>query len=400
VLYRILVEATKSRRAAVAGLVIYFSSTGLLASVCTFFLPAKPLTMVIYIFAFYSAMRLKNAQKPGELLFQIRSKHRVLLPLMILAGLFTDETPAFLLVLLPVMFPSLFIDRANIKARWRSIAGNLFFFGLPLPVYLVLAFGIHWIVSGTSPLFAGWLESKPGAQESILATFLNTMSFKSIFINLGNYFSLPIVPHFLSGLEPVAASRGSLLIQETNFTKIVTLALFAGLVAKTALSRASRAPLLISFAVGGVGYVVLLSLIHFQFIPWTNGTVYGSTFPVFHAAILALLFGELAGRPGPQHQVMASLLVLVVCLTQIYNYQPISEAWRLTQLRLTAERYAEKKDPVISEVRFPSEITLAELQGLRSAWSAGTLDDYLRRNGVSSAAAYFLWELRTAGPPR
>jgi hypothetical protein len=225
------------------------------------------------------------------------------------------------------------------------------------------------------------------------------MNFSSIFINLGNYFSLTMVPHFLSGLVPVEASRGSLLIQEMSLTKFATLALFAALVVRTAMMKSPRTPLLLSFTAGAVGYVTLVSLIHFQFIPWTTSAIYGSVFPVFFSVMLALIFAELAAEPGPQHRITASLLILAVCATQICNFQPASEAMRQTQLRLTYERYGEKHDPVQFDLRHPSEISRAELQALRAAWRTGTLDDYLRKNGLSTAAVYFLWELRFAGAP-
>jgi hypothetical protein len=328
------------------------------------------------------------------------------LPAILLVGLFVDELPIAAFFVIPAVFWPSFLPIWPSTRRWGSRLAAWVQTGLllalPLAVFLFLV-----LVVGTAIIsraygfqfdyFGDTLRTtstrQPGA--SILDGKV-PFSFALMLENSTNLLGLSLSPWFLSPLvqSPVGEFPGS---QVSNLAQVALILAFLGACAFViARTRTMLRWHLLGLLLALPPFFFFLTVVMVHHIPIVTGYYYGAGF----ASLLAVLVGLLVGGIGigaPSLRPLAGLAVLWIVAVQSINFAPINAGWiwvhnsQVTQYQLARQRPEVQR---CVRITGPGELTRTELDAIWSAWQAGQLDSYVRRAGVTGAAAYEVFELR------
>jgi len=406
-LYRLLLNVTADRLAALAAVAVYVSGTGFLSAFTMHFMPGKSLSNLTLIAAFCAASEATRRLTPGQLLVDAPGASKYVAMLMLLAGLFLDEMPIAAFIVLPLFFWSAFVPRwpwSPFASRVGDFVKNGLFFSIPVLAFLVMVlvimppltmylFGFTFDYLGDTLLTGGNTRTASSLENAVLSGLDSSV----LLGNLTTLFGLSLVPWFISPF--ILTVNGTFPSgQVTNLPKVVTLLAFFGLAIVVAVrSRGPFAVHLRGLLVALPLFIVFLSLLMVRHIPVVTGYYYGAIF----ASLFALLVGMLVtgvSRLLPAARPVAALGVLAIVGIQLVNYGPLNDGWRVTHDDfVTPDRMVKAKDARDRRIRIVPEhrdLTATEVRAVWTAWKQGRLDRYLRENGVSSSAVYEVVELQ------
>lgn len=395
VLFHLIRNLTGCVFAAIAGIAVYLSSIGFLSGFTMGLLQGKALSNVVYIIALYLGSRIKLRAAPGDFLYQVHGIEKYLVLCVLFLGLFLDELPLFVFVLLPVVFTSLFVDIQRPWAQRRRVLINAGFFSIPFVLFLIVVVLIVPIVTRKylgfdfdyigNTLVVG--ENKRGAH-SILSGPYADFSFALVWENFTTLFGMALAPWQLSPLlkSPHGDYFGS---QVNNFPKIVILIAFFS----AAVILAYRRDLPFGGVLRGILaaaplFMLFLTLLLIRHIPISTGYYYGCTFAVLLALIAALCCGA-TSRVWHRARIMAAGAILAIVVIQIDNFIPINRGWIQTHNDMTRNAFSGELHLGKSGVRY------RELKAIWQVWREGRMEEYLKTANISAGAVYLVFELRT-----
>ena len=103
-LYKLLMRLTADRLAALASVAVYISSAGFLSGFTMALMPGKTLSNLITVAALYAAVVAAQRLQPGQLLVESPGPAKYLLVVVLTLGLFLDELPIALFLVVPILF--------------------------------------------------------------------------------------------------------------------------------------------------------------------------------------------------------------------------------------------------------------------------------------------------------
>jgi hypothetical protein len=407
-LYRLLLNVTGDRLAGLSSLALYWSATGFLSGFTMFFMPGKTLSNLILVLTLYAASEGAKRLKPGQLLVSAPGWSKYLALLTLLAGLFLDEMPIAVFLILPLMFwwqcvpawPWAQSPGQKIGAFLKNAA----FFAGPVVVFLVIVVVIAppltQMLWGYSLDYLGdtlLIHGNTRTAASLDAAVESGLDPSVIWGNISTLFGLSLAPWFTTPLVYTLNDQFP-SGQVTNLPKLVTLVAFFG--AAIFLAVKSKGP----FAVHLRGLLVslplfflFLSLLMVRHIPIVTGYYYGAIFASLFALLVAMMVTAVS-RIAPWSRPVAALAVLAIVGIQVTNYTQLNTGWRIVHNeQLTRDRMAkaplarDKRIPIAPEAR---ELSRGEVQAIWAAWKADRLDRYLRENPASTGAVYEVVELQ------
>jgi len=406
-LYRLMVNVTGDRLAALAALAVYLSGTGFLSGFTMHFMPGKTLSNTTLIVALWAASEAVKRLRPGQLLVERPGWHKYLMLAIILVGLFLDEMPITTLFLLPLFFWSAFVPRWPWTPPMQQVGAfvkNGLFYAIPVLAFLVWVlvvmppltnylWGFTFDYLGDTLLAGGHTRTAP----SLGVAVVRGVDSEVLLGNLGTLFGLSLVPRQISPF--ILTVNGTWPeSQVTNLPKIVVLALFFALAIAVAVKSTGRLAMHLRGLLAALPiFILFLSLLMVRHIPVVTGYYYGAIF----ASLFALLVGMLVAgvsQVWPRARAFAALAVLAIVGVQSVNYWPLNYGWRVTHDEgLTRDRMAKaqaQRDRRIPLQAEPHDLTKDEVQAIWLAWKQDRLERYLRDNRVSAAAVYEVVELQ------
>jgi hypothetical protein len=149
-------------------------------------------------------------------------------------------------------------------------------------------------------------------------------------------------------------------------------------------------------------FFFFLAVVMVHHIPIVTGYYYGAGFASLFAVLVAMLVRGIS-ISAPSLRPLAGVMVLWIVVVQLINFAPINAGWvAVHNDQVTQYQYARLRPEVRACVPLtgPGELTRSELSAIWSAWKDGELDAYVRRAGVTGAAAYEVFELRALDDDR
>jgi hypothetical protein len=407
-LYRLLLNVTGDRLAGLSGLALYWSATGFLSGFTMFFMPGKTLSNLILVLTLYAASEGAKRLRPGQLLVSAPGWSKYLAFLSLLVGLFLDEMPIAVFLILPLMFWGQFVPSLpwtrHLGQKVGAFLKNAAFFAGPVVVFLV-------VVVILAPPLIQWLWGYPldylgdtllihgntRTAASLDAAVESGLDPRVIWGNISTLFGLSLAPWFTTPLIYTLNDQFP-SGQTTNLPKLVTLAAFFGVAIFLAVK--STGPLAVhlrGLLVSLPLFFLFLSLLMVRHIPIVTGYYYGAIFASIFALLAAMLVTA-ASRVAPWSRPVASLAVLAIVGIQLTNYTQLNTGWRIVHdEQLTRDRMAkaplarDKRIPIAPEAR---DLSRGEVRAIWAAWKADRLDRYLRENPASAGAVYEVVELQ------
>jgi len=395
-LYRLMLNLTGDRLAALASVAVYGTATGFLSGFTMGLLQGKTLSNVVMIVALWLASEAARRLGRGRLLVDAPSWITLALGVVLFLGLFLDELPVFAFVLVPVVFFGLFVRWPPRPDDLGPTIRNGAAFALPALAFLLV---VVLVVPPLTERYFGFRFDYLGNTLAVGENRRGAVSFLQ-----GPYASLtPAVvwENFttLSGMSladwrftPLVTSRfgdypGS---QQDNLPKLATLLVFYGVAVWLAWRLGGPLAAYLRGALAALAlFVVFLSVLLIRHIPVATGFYYGAAF----AAVFALLVGLMvkgAAVWSPRLRPIAALAVLAIVLIQIDNFAQVNAGWARTHHEdLTRPAFSDQL-----RMKPPGPFDGAELQAIRQAWLAGDLEGYVRRNAIAVEAVYLVFELR------
>ena len=387
-LYKLIVNLTASKVAALSSLLVYITSIGYLSSFGMLLISGKFLSGLIYILVLYLASCLSR----HELLIRSPGRIKYLILIVLFIGLFFDEMSLYAFFLLPIFFPFLFLGK--FKKIDQDFFKNTVFYILPFGFFLIFVSVIYPLIwrnyFGTEfyyfqNTFAVG-SHKYGAQ-SFLVGPNGYFSLIQILENFINLMGLSLVPHYLTGFieSPFGKYPGSQVI---NFYQISIVGSFILIMVAT-ITRVAGNRLLIKATINIFAFTIFLSLVNIRQFPIVTGYYYGSQFSVIFSLLMAALVGSSVRRLA-YYQNLFLIVVLYISCTQLINFLPIQEGWmNMHNNLITRKRYESRYSFNDQKVNYN------ELLLIRKSWENNELDQYLKDHSISSGALYLVVELNT-----
>ncbi|KAF0144470.1 MAG: hypothetical protein FD156_1774 [Nitrospirae bacterium] len=424
-LYKLLRYFTNSKKAQVAGIIVYLSSMGFLSGFSTMLVPGKTLTSTVFILTIYCMTQIHKLQTDRQLFFQIRSKHKTIMFFVVFLGLFLDEVSFMLLFLVPILFLELFYLPVWRKDDIYRNIKNIIYFGLPFFLFsVVVIFVVPILTQHFWNYDFRYLSSLTGAAETARGAktfFLNAcgdsllLAFYKNFLNL---FGTAMVPYQISPLiHSVVPGDGchGMFTQENNLLKgLLFLAIFPALFFYAFRNRFQN-PFTIRLIVVILVFIGLETILHKRHIPIINGYYYGACFSVFFSMLAGNLY-SVASRHISVYKILVSSSLLVLVVVQAGNFKIMNKTWIVGHNNWTKNRYGvayegwegkklktmfnnqeakkQYESPYPVNIAHPVPLGRAELHKIYDSWKAGTLQEYLNQNGISSGAVYLLFYLK------
>lgn len=395
-LYRLLVNLTADRGAALASVAVFITANGFLSGFTMGLLQGKTFSNVVLLAALWAASEAFKRLRPGQVLVDAPGPAKYLMLLALLLGLFVDEMPVAAFMILPLIFFTAFIPIERGVGGIGAIVRNGLFFSIPVAVFLVFvlsivppiteaAFNCRFDYLGNTLLIGKNTYGATSLLEGPTATWTPTVMLD----NFTTLFGISLAPYFISPFR-MAQHFPYPDGQVTNVPKIVILVAFFGVAGFVAWrTRGPFANHLRGLLVAVPAFFLFLSLLQVRHLPVSTGYYYGAIFAGLLAVLVGMMFKGVslvwpAGRP-----VMA-LVVLGIVAVQLVNFQPINQGWQITHNELVT------RPGFANTVTWNDQSTLTrhELQAIWRAWRDGDLDGYLARFGVSTSAFYEVQELR------
>ena len=425
-LYKLLSHFTYSKKAQVAGVVVYLSSMGFLSGFSTMLVPGKALTNVVFILAIYCMVQIQKLQSGRQLFFEVPSRYKAILFFIIFLGLFLDELSFMLFFLLPILFLELFYLPAWTKEYLYRNVKNIIYWGLPFLSFLVVVLLVvpvlthnFWnydfrylaSLSGTSDIAKGAKTFFTNACDDSLLV--------AIYKNFMNLFGTAIMPYQVSPLIPAIvpgdACQGMLAQKNTLLKSLIFFAVFPALFYYAFRNRFQN-PFTARLIVVILVFIGLETILHKRHIPIINGYYYGGCFSILFSILAGNLYSFVRWQ-NKRDRILVSIGLLVLVVVQIDNFIIMNKAWISGHNGWTKNRYGvayenweEKKlktmfnNPEIKKQYeapyYPTHIThlnplsRAELHKIYDSWKAGALQEYLNQNSISSGAVYLLFYLK------
>jgi len=402
-LYKLVVRLTADRVAAMASIAVYISSTGFLSGFTMALMPGKTLSNLVYIAAFYFALLAAERLRPGQFLVESRGSAKYLLVLVLTLGLFLDELPIAAFLMVPVMFWRHFFPQTiSPQAIVRFVVNGLYF-ATPVLAFLVLVLVV------VPPITERYLGYRFDYLADILPSASNTRIGGSFLVGpkasltpgivLENYttlFGVSLAPALFSPFVqmPWGTYPGT---QVNNLPKLLIFLVFFGAAALVAVrARGAFGMYFRGLLCAIVVFGLFLSLLSIRHIPIVTGFYYGASFASLFAILVGMLFAGVA-RIIPRARPDAALAVVAIVVVQIANFWPINEGWKYTHNEVMSRARVLEQTPRFQR-RYPMEVgrplTMTEVNGIWSAWKQGQMQPYVRRNKLSPASSYLVFELR------
>src|SRR5262249_43793056 len=352
-LYLLLMNLTKDRVAALAGLLVYMTSIGFLSGFAMPLIPGKPLTNVIFLATLYVLSLAKTRARPGELFHEIAGGPVLAASLgaILLAGLFLDEVPLFAFLLPFLFFPELFFPRTLSRPGLIKAA----FAAAPLgAVALIFLFIVVVIVPHVTESLYGYRFNFLGAvlvnnsiiashasesvygdrfnfymavlsNNSIVSAIIEGRYTESLLANFFSFFGLLTVPCTLAPLLRHPSGEGVVTGQEANWIVVsVTLAVCAAFVWLTYTRSSSQTVYLRRTMLATLLFVLFMSAVAQWHVPFISGYVYGCAIAVFLSLLAGLAMALM--QSVWSRRLMVGLIV-AVALIQLYNFNAINRSW-------------------------------------------------------------------------
>ncbi len=383
--------------AAVLTAILYLTSTGFLSSLTMVMLAAKPLSNGILIICLYLASRLKLKAREGQLLFEIRSPLKMILLLVILTGLFTDEMPLFAFILLPLVFSELFVPPSAKIRDIGKILKNTLYFMTPFLLFLLLivfivpeitqrAFNYRFDYLGTA--FAT-KEAEMATGKSLFANQFEGFGIHSFTENLLSLFGTVFVP---GNLSPFITHRSSgAVFSGQSHTAAQALILSMVLILAAAaifFSEGEKKIYLRRFVVASLLYVLFTSILIGRHVVFMTGYYYGCAFGLFLAFAVGFCFEKLNNHPLSQF--LSTVLAGLIVAVQLANFSILNRS----HIEFHNEVWTKSDFKNVFPIADKKPLTRDELHQIRLAWKEKRLISYLREHPISSGAAFLLAELR------
>lgn len=424
-LYKLLRHFTHSKKAQVAGIIVYLSSMGFLSGFSTMLVPGKMLTSTVFILAIYCMVQIQKLQTGRQLFFEIHSKYTAIMFFIIFSGLFLDEVSFMLLFLVPILFLELFYLPVWSKdGIYRNIK-NIVYFGLPFFFFLVVVFVVVPVITEYFWNYNfRYLASLSGASEAAKGakTFFTNACGDSLFValykNFMNLFGTAMVPYQISPLIPSIVPgdgcHGMFAQESTLVKKLIFLTIFPALFFYAFRNRFQN-PFAVRLIVVTLVFIGLETVLHKRHIPIINGYYYGGCFSVLFSMLAGNLY-SVAGKHFRVYKILAAIGLLVLTVVQVNNFKKMNETWIVGHNDWTKNRYGvpyehwdetklstmfnspeikkQYEAPYPTRITHPNLLSRAELHKIYDSWKAGTLQEYLNQNGISSGAVYLLFYLK------
>ena len=396
-LYRLLVEFTGDRQSSWLAVLVYVASTGFLSGVTMLFMPGKPLTNVLFIAALYLTRRAAARADTRQVIPDIRSAAVPALLAVIFLGLLLDEASIFVLVLVPLVFPELFVGGGGGRAAVLGTGRAMLLFATPVIAFLVLVvfvtpavtrrfFGYDFDYFST---LLGYGAGAAGAR-SIYEGPYGRFSAGSLLDNTGTLLGASLVPRQLSQFVSRPGSGGVLSGQTHNvWQALILLAAIGGAIYLAARSGGAPARWFRRLAVATAAFVVFQSLLSGRHVPYITGYYYGSAFAVFFALLVGLVLAMLA-HLGGRARLAAVGVAIAVVVVQIDNFHALNQSY----LFIHNERMTRASHEATIPIAAGTPVTARELRAIWKAWRRGNLAAYLEHRPVSSGAVFLVVELR------
>jgi len=389
-LYRLVGNLTGVRMASVSTVALYLSSIGFLSGVSMYFTPGKPLANTTLAAILFWMSEIER-RRPGALFLESQLRERWYVLLVAFVGLFLDEMPIAIFMLVPVCFPSLFAKQGLSKAL---IARNVGFFLLPALAFLAF---VLIVVPLLTQFFYGYrfdyLSSLLGigkgaaGAKSFYEGPYGRFGVSNLFHNFSSLFGLSLTPEWIAPLTRHPSAGGVISGQATTVAKVAIFAIVA--VALARLARGPQAANLRRYALACMVFVVFISLVSGRHVPFITGYYYGSAWAVPFSVFAGLSVG-MAYKIGARACMIAAAAVLMIVTTQLQNYASINRAYRdVHNEGMVRHAYKEK-------LRLAAQggTTRSELNAIWSAWKRGELATYLSANSVTPGAVFLIVELQ------
>lgn len=401
-LYRLVVNLTNNRWAGFAGAIVYVTSIGFLSGIGMLLLQGKVLVNLLYIGALYLMSRISERAGSQSLSFyQVPGWEKYALLLVVFAGCFLDEMALFVFILLPALFPHLFLATSagsqipRAAAPRRTVIG-LGLYALPGVLFLLVVLVIMPVMWRTyfdrdfdylgNALVIG--QNTYGAK-SVFSGPNGQFGLQQLYDNFMTLFGMSLVPEQISGFikSPFGDYPGT---QINNAAKFAIFILAFGMLGWLAWISPSRAGVYLRRALVATAlFLVFLCLVMIRQFPVVTGYYYGAPFAAMFALPVGLAFAA-AANLRPYAQVIAAVAVLWIAAVQIDNFTSIQRGWRYTHYELVVRPRYEKQFKLNEQ-----QVTWRELSDMWSAWRAGALNDYFANHTISTGAVYLAAELRT-----
>jgi len=270
ILYRLILNLSGEKSAGWIGLSIYFISIGFLSGVLWLFHPAKPIANFLTLLCFLLASKIERSGTSGSVVGYFTG----MLAVMLIA-FFTDETAWFLFLIVPLIFPGIFL----IEGRKRLFISS----------YLLLGIGFVMFLTYIAPLlvapfgfdnfnFWRWMATPNTSPES------GSFQIKNVGI---------LTYNFLHGMtDPInAVNRTAPFDSVTLYSWLIFL--FLGGYFVFLFLKLPRRQKLISIRIiaGMAAYMVCQTMLLTKHrVIVSNTWYYGCMFPIFFTLLCSILF--------------------------------------------------------------------------------------------------------------
>jgi len=397
-LYRLMRNLTLDSAAAWVATTVYLTATGFLSGFTMGLLQGKALVNVALIVALYGtsvvARHLKDGH--GQLFYQADTPAKYAVLGVIFLSLFLDELSLFVFVLVPSIFPWIFVPSKLSPVSFAKWAKNAVVFAIPgiaflaivifvVPILTERYFGFRFDYLGNT-LVAG--ENKDGAI-SIFEGPYAKLSPEIIQQNFTTLFGLSLIPWPISPLitSPYGDYPGGQVNNIPKVAGILAFFLCLGWLASKSETPARR------YVWGALGATVLfllyLSVLLIRHIPVATGFYYGQAFAVMFALLVGLAYGAIPRWRQPA-RLVGAIVGLAIAVSQVMNFTQINDGW----IRTHNEGMARPSFSNDFHLAPPRPVTPGELRTIWGAWREGRLEDYVHDNEISTGAIYLVYELR------
>lgn len=392
ILFLAVRNLTEDRGAAIAATVVYTSTTGFLSGFTMVLLQGKNLSNVVLIGCIYLASEISKNLARKQLLYQSPGVGKCLLLGVIFFGLFLDEMPIFAFVLIPSLFPKLFIS----NLEWQKLLINGLFFCIPAFLFAGLVLGV---VPAITERYYGFRfdylgnmlligENTRGAKSLLEGPYVR-FSWNFVYQNAMTLFGFAAVPAQLSPF--IKSDYGNYAgTQVANVAKWIFVV--GTLLIAASLSVYGKQPAryyLKTMPIVLFGFFVFLTLLLIRHIPIATGYYYGSIFSVLFAVFVGLCYGTI-GTSRPSLRTLASGMVLFLVAVGAGNFSEVNRGWIITHNESLVRSSFQSK----VQLAEPRALQRRELLEIWHAWKNGSLTNYLDNTQISTGAVYLVAELQ------
>lgn len=397
-LYKLLWKITISKEASLAGVIIYISSIGFLSSFSWFFLPGKPLTHVVFIFVFYCMVVIQQNHTDRQLLFEVNSKYRVIMYIVIFLSLFLDEIPLFLIFILPIMFINLFYRSPSYgKKDIYPIVINFLHFSLPFLIFFVVAILVmpritSYFVGKDFDFLSLVFQASETTNKHIIGSGFQITHF---YQNFANLFGMEMIPTVLAPIKPTAGVLGeNIFLQENNLLKnLIFLAIFSPISIYVLLIRNF---LILRLIIATSVFIALQTLLQSRHVRVVSSFYYGSCFSVLFAILAGSIYSIKNEKYEKTFRIVKVVLLSCMIVVQINNFKTQNKIVMFYTAEWMKREYESSRPKFAYSSRVVHQpLTRVGLKQLYNSWRESSLKDYLKQNGVSREDIYILFYLKS-----